>query len=173
MAQTSGVTGNQNTNPSADKPKDDQKPADDKKPEDKKPETKDEDPQKKVKCNTEGKYTLTDVKLGSEIMLGTDWKAQITVLSTTNLVVGKNNLSFKLLGKDGQVNTSVKVTVAPPYMPQHGHGSKQAPEVMVNGENYSVSNIDLFMAGIWEFKVTLEVEGVAPVTHSVYVCILN
>lgn len=38
-------------------------------------------------------------------------------------------------------------------MPDHGHGSPVAPHVSFDGERFSVSPLDLFMAGVWQIDL--------------------
>ena len=66
-----------------------------------------------------------------------------------------NTWTFQVLDAQGQPVTGATVTLAP-YMPDHGHGPSVVPTVSASGSTYTVSNIDLFMPGVWQmtFNVT-------------------
>ena len=50
----------------------------------------------------------------------------------------------------------VTMTAERPWMPQHGHGATDYP-VVTPGEpgTFTISKIDFFMAGYWQFKLNL------------------
>ena len=43
-----------------------------------------------------------------------------------------------------------------PWMPDHGHGSSISNSEWIEGNQYSVSRIDLIMPGFWEVKVEVK-----------------
>jgi hypothetical protein len=46
---------------------------------------------------------------------------------------------------------------AKPFMPDHGHGSSVTPSVTPMGSDgtYQVTDLDLFMPGIWQVTLTI------------------
>ena len=66
---------------------------------------------------------------------------------------GTNVWEVKVLDANGQPVTGATLT-ATPFMPEHGHGSQVVPTISADGQQYKVSNLYLFMPGLW--KVTLQ-----------------
>ncbi len=66
---------------------------------------------------------------------------------------GTNTWEVKLLDGSGQPVTGATITVTP-YMPEHGHGSQVVPTVAADGDQYEITNLYLFMPGLW--KITLQ-----------------
>jgi hypothetical protein len=64
-------------------------------------------------------------------------------------------LEFELVGEASLDDLQVEVT---PWMPDHGHGSANPISIKAGdiAGSYSVTNIDLFMAGYWEVHLDLE-----------------
>jgi len=66
---------------------------------------------------------------------------------------GVNAWTLRIMDATGAAVTGATVTLHP-FMPDHGHGTSVVPQVQVDGDGYTVQNIYLFMAGLWE--VTIE-----------------
>ena len=58
---------------------------------------------------------------------------------------------------DGEPATGLQLDVVP-WMPAHGHGTSVKPAVAPGEEpgSYVVTNVNLFMAGLWEIRTTID-----------------
>jgi hypothetical protein len=65
---------------------------------------------------------------------------------------GTNTWEVKVLDASGQPVTGATLTVTP-YMPEHGHGSQVVPTITADGQQYKVSNLYLFMPGLWQVTI--------------------
>lgn len=63
---------------------------------------------------------------------------------------------------DGNTAAGLNVDVVP-WMPAMGHGSSVTPSVQAGAEGgvYTVSNVNLFMPGLWEIRI-----GIPPRDHA-------
>ena len=69
---------------------------------------------------------------------------------------GVNTLSLELLDATGAAIDGATLTVTP-WMPDHAHGSSvKAGVVPAGGGMYTVSNVYLVMAGLWQVKVSVQ-----------------
>ncbi|MFT3838245.1 MAG: FixH family protein [Myxococcaceae bacterium] len=66
---------------------------------------------------------------------------------------GTNTWQLKVLDTAGQPVTGATLTVTP-FMPEHGHGSQVVPTITADGDQYKITNLYLFMPGLW--KVTVQ-----------------
>jgi len=73
---------------------------------------------------------------------------------------GENSWSIQLLDSAGNP-LSGAIVVALPYMPDHGHSSPQTPAVTAGASpgSFTVDNLDLFMAGVWQFQISVFPSG--------------
>jgi hypothetical protein len=65
---------------------------------------------------------------------------------------GTNTWKVKVLDTAGQPVTGATLTVTP-FMPEHGHGSQVVPTVTAEGDQYEITNLYLFMPGLWQITV--------------------
>lgn len=65
---------------------------------------------------------------------------------------GGNVWKVRLLDHDKNPVTGAQITVRP-YMPDHGHGASAVPNIAADGDTYIISNLDLFMPGVWELTL--------------------
>jgi hypothetical protein len=84
--------------------------------------------------------------------------------------VGTNTWTLKLLDQSGAPITNATFppgTIAPwpaawpvgvyPYMPKHGHGSSAWPMITNNMDGtYTIDNVYLFMAGLWQININVK-----------------
>lgn len=76
---------------------------------------------------------------------------------------GVNEWTLKLTS-DGQAPDAKAVTVST-LMPDHGHGSPRVPVLTANGDGtYALSDIFLFMAGVWEISLQTSPQETATFT---------
>jgi hypothetical protein len=70
--------------------------------------------------------------------------------------VGTNSFELTITRTaDGSTVDGLTVAVVP-YMPSMGHGTSAPPTVIAEGGGkYLVSNVYLFMPGVWELKTTI------------------
>lgn len=66
---------------------------------------------------------------------------------------GTNVWELKVLDTANQPVTGATLTVTP-FMPEHGHGSQVVPTITADGDSYKITNLYLFMPGLW--KVTIQ-----------------
>jgi hypothetical protein len=60
-----------------------------------------------------------------------------------------------------------------PWMPDHGHGPSVQPTIapMGDGKTFTVTDIDLFMAGVWRLTISATPTAVIPDQVVYYFCI--
>ena len=69
---------------------------------------------------------------------------------------GVNTFSLELVDATGAAIDGATLTVTP-WMPDHAHGSSVKPGVVAAGGGmYTVSNVYLVMAGLWQVKVSVQ-----------------
>ena len=74
-------------------------------------------------------------------------------------IKGTNTMMLEVLDPGGQPVDGATITVTP-WMPDHGHGSAVKPAVTaLGGGKYSVANVYLVMAGLWQIKVDVQPAG--------------
>jgi hypothetical protein len=73
---------------------------------------------------------------------------------------------------NGALASGLGILVAP-YMPDHRHSPPVAPIVSALGEpgRYSIAQINLFMAGVWQVKMTLTPPGAASDAVTFWFCV--
>ncbi len=71
-------------------------------------------------------------------------------------ITGDNVVTIHLTD-DGEPVTGADIDVEP-WMPGHGHGSPEHPEVIEDNGEYVVSNIVYSMPGHWELRVDVAVD---------------
>ena len=61
----------------------------------------------------------------------------------------------------GQPLPNATITKVVPFMPDHGHGTEEVPEMSAtDAEGYvDVTNIDFMMPGVWRLEFHVDVEG--------------
>jgi len=76
---------------------------------------------------------------------------------------GGNTFTVDVTDAMGQPIDGAAITVKP-FMPDHGHGASVTPTVTPGSEagRYEVTNVELFMPGIWEITFTVTATGGAP-----------
>lgn len=69
---------------------------------------------------------------------------------------GDAELQFELFDTAGDVVADASISVEP-WMPAHGHGSPETPEVMeMSAGHYHVTNIVYSMPGTWELRIDVD-----------------
>jgi len=69
---------------------------------------------------------------------------------------GVNTLTLEVMDAAGAPVDGATITVTP-WMPDHAHGSSVKPAVAAAGSGtYTVSNVYLVMAGLWQVKVSVQ-----------------
>ncbi len=59
--------------------------------------------------------------------------------------------------------------IVTPYMPEHGHGSQSDAVVTVDGGGqYTVTPVDLHMAGVWDSTIEITHGGMTDEVHFVF-----
>jgi hypothetical protein len=88
--------------------------------------------------------------------LGTKGVVKIEVVMTPNPPVrGSNSARATIMSMDGVPEDGLTVTVRP-WMPSMGHGTSVTPTVTpLGGGVYQLDDLDLFMPGRWELRMTL------------------
>ena len=71
-------------------------------------------------------------------------------------VRGTNNIELTITGAtDGAPRDGLALAVKP-WMPAMGHGTSIVPTIAAETDGkYLISNVDLFMAGLWEIRLTI------------------
>jgi hypothetical protein len=69
---------------------------------------------------------------------------------------GANTWTIQVTDAHGTPVAGAAISVKP-FMPEHGHGSSATPIVTPKGADgtYQVTNIELFMAGLWQITFTV------------------
>ena len=80
------------------------------------------------------------------------------VLVNGQAVRGTNTWTVQLLDAAGNPVTDAIIS-ATPMMPAHGHGTSIVPQVQASDGAYTISDLYLFMAGLWEVTITAEAHG--------------
>ena len=110
-------------------------------------------------CKGEGEtYTADMVKPGT---LG---KYTFTLTAATPAPPGllTNVWTVKIVDSDGKAPDVSQLT-AVPFMPQMGHGSDQTPTLAANADGtFTVSDLYLFMDGLWTVTFTVSTAGATP-----------
>lgn len=74
-------------------------------------------------------------------------------------IVGKNTFYIDLHGKDGAPLQGATVKCSP-WMPAHGHGSTEEPQVTdLGGGRYKAFPVTFFMIGDWELRARADGNG--------------
>lgn len=69
---------------------------------------------------------------------------------------GENTLMMHVMTPEGQGVEGLRLSVEP-WMPAHGHGSPEVPEVEENGDGmYTVTNLVYSMPGRWEVRIDID-----------------
>lgn len=69
---------------------------------------------------------------------------------------GVNTLTLEVLDASGAPVDGAAITVTP-WMPDHAHGSSVKPAVAAAGNGtYTITNVYLVMAGLWQVKVSVQ-----------------
>lgn len=87
---------------------------------------------------------------------------------------GENSWTVKLVNAQGTPLSDTRLVRVQPFMPEHGHDGRFAPELTELGssESYLVSRINLWMGGMWEVRLFAEIDGVTD--RAVFdVCVSN
>ena len=77
----------------------------------------------------------------------------ITQASPAPPATNENTWTVQVLDASNQPVSGATVALQP-FMPTMGHGSSQTPQVAASGNSYTISNIDLFMPGLWSMTLT-------------------
>ncbi len=98
---------------------------------------------------SESLFKVTENKLFSVEML----------LKQGNLTVGSNGVDIIIHGQ-GNKDVEDATIMVTPWMPEHGHGVREESVVTERGAGlYSVDNVNLTMAGLWELTVVISAAG--------------
>jgi hypothetical protein len=88
-----------------------------------------------------------------------DGKVRVTFVSATPAppAKGTNAFTIDVADESGAPIDGASIVVKP-FMPDHGHGASVVPKVAAGAQagRYEVSDVELFMPGVWEitFEVT-------------------
>ncbi|HSQ64144.1 MAG TPA: FixH family protein [Polyangiaceae bacterium] len=85
-------------------------------------------------------------------------KLRLTAWTSPAQPPSRGMITVKLLATDASSNAPVDGLVLDivPVMPSMGHGTPVKPTVMAAGGGvYVASNVDLFMAGLWDLNVSI------------------
>lgn len=96
----------------------------------------------------------------SQVLLSEDGHFEARFVADPNPPVsGMNQVTMELwAGEDETPVVGAQVEVEP-WMPGHGHGSPEEPEVIEEGEGkYLISNIFYNMPGDWELRVDVHAD---------------
>lgn len=85
-------------------------------------------------------------------------------------IKGTNTWMLKLLDKNSQPVTGATLKVTP-FMPDHGHGTSVVPTITPVGDSYQISNLYLFMAGLWMVTIEVDASSAGADTGVFYFCI--
>lgn len=87
----------------------------------------------------------------------------VTVTASPNPpVIGTDTLELTVTAAaDGSPQDGLSVSVAP-YMPSMGHGTSATTVTPEGGGKYLVTDVYLFMPGVWELKTTLGADHAEP-----------
>ena len=98
-----------------------------------------------------------------EFMIGlskTGTTATVTLVAADPVppILGDNSWTLAITDAGGEPITDAQITTVMPMMPDHGHGTSVAAEVTAtdNPAEFVVSPVNLFMAGLWEITLDLD-----------------
>lgn len=81
---------------------------------------------------------------------------------------GVNTWMLEVSDHSGAAAPGATLTVTP-TMPEHGHGSQSVAEVTDDGEGqYTVTPVDLHMAGLWDVEISIEAGETTDEVHFVF-----
>lgn len=66
---------------------------------------------------------------------------------------GTNTLVLSVADVSGAAQSNLAVTLTP-FMPDHGHGTSVTPQVAASGSTYTITEVYLFMPGVWRLTFT-------------------
>ncbi|WP_394827581.1 FixH family protein [Pendulispora albinea] len=86
-----------------------------------------------------------------------------------------NKWKIRIVDQNGAEIPDGVVTVPPPFMPDHGHGSSVTPSVIPTGDgNYDVgftSPLHFFMPGVWRITVNVKIPNTVLDSAEFYFCV--
>lgn len=83
-------------------------------------------------------------------------------------ILGKNTFYVDLRGKDGAPVAAAAVKCSP-WMPAHGHGSTEEPQITdLGGGRYKAYPVTFYMIGDWELRARADAAGDFGVITGVY-----
>jgi len=85
-------------------------------------------------------------------------------------IKGTDTWMLKLLDHNNQPVTGAMLKVTP-FMPDHGHGTSVVPTITPMGDSYQISNLYLFMAGLWMVTIEVDASAAGADTGVFYFCI--
>lgn len=86
---------------------------------------------------------------------GNAGKAQIALRSSPQPpAVGNDDVQLEITDPSGSPIDGLTVTVVP-FMPAHGHGTSETTVTPKGGGKYLVTNVYLYMSGVWQLRITL------------------
>lgn len=105
-----------------------------------------------VTCSTDSRVTPYTAGM---TMAGTsgNYTFAITAMQPAPPATGTGTMSLKITDKSGAPVTDATVSLAL-FMPDHGHGSSITPQVAVADGGYNITNVYLFMPGVWRMTFT-------------------
>jgi hypothetical protein len=91
----------------------------------------------------------------------TDGKVKIAFADASPAPPAKGANVWTITVTDGaQMPIDGATITVKPFMPDHGHGSSAVPKVTGKGSgSYEISNLELFMPGIWQITFTVTPAG--------------
>jgi hypothetical protein len=113
-------------------------------------------------CSSDPRAEAYAVGLAQKSMDGT---VTVTFVSAEPAPPAKGGNTFTVDITDAMGKPIDGATVAvKPFMPDHGHGASVTPTVSPRSQagRYDVTNVELFMPGIWEITFTITATGGAP-----------
>jgi len=83
-------------------------------------------------------------------------------------IKGTNTMTLEVVDAAGQPVDGATITVTP-WMPDHAHGSAVKPVVTATGGGkYTVDEIYLAMAGLWQIKIGVQTAGGGPLQEATF-----
>ena len=84
---------------------------------------------------------------------------------------GGNTFTIELVDASNKPIDGATIATKP-YMPDHAHGSSVVPDTKpLSGGQYVISNLELFMPGVWEITFTIQPAGGSEQTVVFTLCI--
>jgi hypothetical protein len=107
-------------------------------------------------CDTDPRAMAYAAGMSETASTGSALKVSLVEAAPAPPAKGLNVWTIKIVDATGAPVSGATVALKP-YMPDHGHGASVIPQVMPMSDagTYQISDIDLFMPGIWQNTFTV------------------